>query len=246
MGLLSIRKKREHLVPVEEACERSARVRVAFRNAEGRIVSAYTRVLALEEQQIVLQWPGDEFAPIAGGEALVDVFFHLDKSDYAFSSMAKGRATRWLSRLGTLPVLYVAVPDHIETRQQRARFRVSLHSGDPVHAQVCSFEDQKVLFSPRIVNLSAGGILTVIEDPSVKRISIGAEFWITFTLPDDPKPLGFRARLAHRNELRTRAGGFALGWSFTPDEDPDTNAANTERIEKFVALRQRAQLRRAR
>lgn len=246
MGLLSMLEQSPTFPPLERACERSERVRISYRGPDGRVISGYARVLEIGEEHLLMQWPGVGFGPIAGVAARVECYFEIDGLSYVFDTISRGRVTRQDVRLGALPVMQLDLPERVEQRQQRARYRVSLHKGTPIIAGAHDLETDAPFGEMRLANLSAGGVLTLSDDRAARNIPMGALFWLTFSLPGDPRPFGFVARLVHRNELNNGSGGAALGWAFAPADDAALHAENIRRIERFVAGKQREQLRRAR
>lgn len=246
MGLLTARKPNPVLLQLQGARDRNERIRVCARLDGQRVLNAHTRILELEPDGVLLYWPGEEFTPALQQCVTIECFFNINGTPHTFAAAVRGRRERRFPRLGQVSVLHLGLPARIEARQQRARFRVSLHAGPVLQASIYTVDRARLLYQMRIVNLSGGGALALTEDRTVRQLALGDQVWIAFMLPDDPLEFGFQARLAHRNELNTRNGGFALGWAFVPPADPRLHAETLQRIEKFVAARQRAQLRRAR
>ena len=244
MVALWLTHRKTQLDVLAQACRRRARARVALPGQEADGHWTNTRFLRLENNVLLLEAPISRppFGVING--ATVDVFFAHDDERLAFRTRTAGLTS--LAEPGRKPIdaWKLAVPLTIERRQQRAHYRVSLLDIGPVLARFINLTDPEQTFGGRITNISGGGLRTSVPLSDVGDLKLGDLFWTTFELPDDFDPFEFVVRIRHIQEIDSQQAAL-LGCMFCAGDDPRQYNDQLQRIERFVAQRQRAMLGRA-
>ncbi|MEW6250265.1 MAG: PilZ domain-containing protein [Planctomycetota bacterium] len=244
MAFLSLQRRRTQLELLAEVCARRAPVRITSAPWAAQRGLARTRFAALEPNGILVDWPvaGVGSIPVSG--ATVDLYFEHAGLGLGCRTDTLGRAWSMCERRGQVPVWKLAVPLCIEPTQQRRHYRVDLSDLAPLPARCTSTRDPRLSFVTDIQNLSAGGLLGRASGPAGRAARCGDVLWTEFDLPGEPTPFEFVVRVVHVRPAR-QGTATDLGCMFCPSDDPTRHRRELERIEHFVARRERAQIRRA-
>jgi c-di-GMP-binding flagellar brake protein YcgR len=195
--------------------------------------SVHTRVLAVERDGVLLEWPHAGLGDIPESGAMVAVQFEHLGERLSFRVPALGRTTWQATGRGPVTAWRLALPIRIEPVQQRRHFRVNLTHRTPLVAQCTSVEDPTRGFAIHVRNLSGGGLCATADRAHVDQVRTGATFWTRFTLPDEPAPLEFVVRVAHTHDSPTE-NTLVFGGMFCAGDDPRYHRMQMVRIERFL------------
>jgi len=244
---LSLTRRRTLLELLADACERGAHGRLRVRLPDSSLRTARIRFLALSEDALCFQWPGQQVTAALNRGTPVEVRFTHKGSRYAFQAQVRGRVPRRLPGRGYVSALKVTLPLRLEREEQRAYFRYALpDTAGPVQAVFTDVRRRDICFTVRLTNVSYGGLGAETSDPLARQLSAGDLLWARLQLSEENKHVEFVVRLAHV-QARGEPGHecIRLGCVFCAGDDPAQYEENLRRLERFVIEHRQAVWRRA-
>lgn len=183
----------------------------------------------------------------------VMVHLLLSGKRYAFgSSFTRAHCFVRLNARQKVAGCALAVPAEIREQQRRADFRLSLASFQRIMATVhrgsldgggCAPIDARP-WPAWLVNISSGGVGAVVDSKFTRDWRAGEVFFLTFRLPEVEVEFLMTAQLRYCRRIRdgraTVAGFMFTPWPFAPLKPYQ------QTITRFIATKQRKQLRRGR
>jgi c-di-GMP-binding flagellar brake protein YcgR len=244
MAAPPLTRRKAQLELLAQACQKSHRARVVLAGRASPGPATNTRFLALEPDGVLLQWPADGLNDIPASGATVEVFFEHAGQRYGFRTQTRDRVWRACDREEEGTAWKLALPLRVEYRQQRQHFRVSLADLGPIPADCTSVANEQHSFAGELQSISPGGLRVSAARTDAGALGAGELLWTEFELPGQTGPFEFVVRVAHAT-LNEESNRVVFGCMFCPGEDCTSHHAQLDRIERFVAQRERARLRRA-
>ncbi len=230
---LCLTRRRTQLDLLAGACD--ARQRAQVRHAGTPDQPLETRLLALQPDGLLVEWPVGSVTPAELSGIPVDVHFeHLGQA-YAFRSATRGRVWWHCPRRAQIAAWKLNVPLRIEARRARRNLRLSLH-GLPVEVRFTRVADSRTTFQAQLRWLSGGGLCATAGGPPAGG-RLGELYWARFGLPGEAQRYEFVVRVAH---LRPSPRGTALGCKYCAADEPSLRAHQLERLEQYLTTRRPA------
>jgi c-di-GMP-binding flagellar brake protein YcgR len=239
---------------LEEACARNVSVEVHFEDADGAVTSARARLLGMTDELLYMDRPesGGQKASIRDGEQ-IKVYFLMSGKRYAFrASVAQARCSASLNATQRVTGIALSRPQEVTEEQRRADFRMSLaaypgltamlHRGCAENGGSCKVDAQ--VFLVQLINISAGGLGTMVEAEVAGQWRSGETFFVVFELPETGQETVMLAELRHCRNVPGKRSVIA-GFQFVHWEAAETKLSERH-ITRFIAEEQRRHLRRAR
>lgn len=245
METLSLNLRKTQTELLDAACERRCRARVTLPRENAEALQMNTRFLGLSAAELWLDWPTAGLSVEDAAAPSVEVYFILRSEWFGFRTRGLGTAVRECPRRGRVQAWQLARPLCLERQQQRDNFRVSLADLPPVAAHFTNISAPTNTFVAQLMDLSAGGLGGIASAEAAPRARAGELYWTRFALPEAEPTFEFVVRLMHARPLDER-GALLLGCKFCAGEDPARHRRLLACIDRFVAQRQRARLRRPR
>lgn len=240
----------DHLL--SEGCARNAPIELLYEANDGVIIVARSRLLDLTADHLLADKPNyDETDLVIPPGRPVSVHFTLRGARYQFRSQIEEGSIK--IRLGagcTLPGVALRRPTQITESQRRAHVRVStvgyegmgvcLARSYPQTRDACLLDPAPVV--ARLVNLSVGGLSLLVDKGSMRSVTPGECFFMTFNLPTVEEPFYMYGTVRHVRYVAS-SESQRLAFAFRPWGDQRFKRSR-RRIAHFVADHQRRMLRR--
>jgi c-di-GMP-binding flagellar brake protein YcgR len=243
MSTVSLSSRKDLHAVLARLCDRRQRVRVTPAVSGDRAATIHTRFLSLADNVLLLDWPNGGIRDIPARDGIVDVYFEYQGQRYAFRTRTAGRS--WSGGAGRVrQVAWKLVPPvRVTPRQQRAHFRISVTDLDPIAVTLCPTDQPETSATGQLVDLSASGFRGTAGLDAADVLRKGRTCWAQFSLPGDETPIELIVRIVH-SEPRTANVIVVFGCAVCGGDDPQALRAQQARIQRFVAERERAKLRR--
>lgn len=186
-------------------------------------------------------------------DANISLFFVVGEERFLFESKVLGKATFDLGEGKIVPALEVTYPSVLRNGQRRAYYRVSVPLGKPVSVKCSMIADgadhgeqmpeseescPDTLFEAHVLDVSAGGILILLDDVARNLLSASLKLNLQLSLSRDESPLRLMGRVV-RIEEKTSSKNARAGIEFIDMDEIFEHKIAKNRLLKYVAERQR-------
>ncbi|MBU0717915.1 MAG: PilZ domain-containing protein [Planctomycetes bacterium] len=239
-------------VMLRQACARNVPAELHYETPEGVVVVWRTRLVQVTERHIIAERPSrnDQAAELQEGQPLL-AHFSVGRSRYQFQTDVEvGRISVRLNERHRILGIALRKPRSIKRSQRRAHLRVSLAGTEPVvvhlarpHPSIsdaCAIDGR--VGQGQIVNLSAGGILVLIDNRIMSTAKVGERFYMTFGMPEVEEPFNMLGTVRHLRVVES-SDSLRVAMAFRPWRGIRMDAEQ-RRIQTYVAGRERLFLRR--
>lgn len=228
-------RRRDKLTLLDGAAAARCTVRVASIGRRPPVVTA-TRMLALDGESPVLEWPTPAPPQMLAAGAEVDLFFDYEGESLACRTRSEGPC-RWTHDVGrAVDAWRFARPLRIERRQQRRAPRIAVEPLAPIDVTCEPLEFAAQRLSGRLVNVSAGGLCTQHSTEDLAGLQVGRVFRIRYRIAETGDAHAIVARVVHVRRPESSDSGV-LGWRFCGGDSPELYQAQVQQIEKLVQER---------
>jgi c-di-GMP-binding flagellar brake protein YcgR len=233
-----------------EACQRNQSLDL-IRLLERGPDACRSRFIELGRRHVAVELPSRRGVPIPvrPGEE-VEVYFRLGPHRYYFKAQVESRSVFRSAGGLSLPILMLRRPRHLELRQRRRHHRVSLGPASRLMAQLWPMPKAGAEARPEAIkamevrDLSAGGLSLLFPHGEGCPVEEGETLILLLPLEAGQPPLKVGGAVLRVS--RILEGAIHVAVEFTDlDQSPEGKSAAAA-IERFVADREREELRRAR
>lgn len=240
MPVPSLTQRKTQIDLLQTACTLRRPMRVV---ALGRTLvnaSWQTRLLALQPDALLAEWPAVTGPAIPCG-VRVEAFFDYEDRHYALRSVTAGQV-HWRSpRTHIVSAWRLQLPIRVELRQQRTARRLTLEEFGEISGRFESLTEGGRTFTAQLLNISAGGLGARVTGDEAGRVRIGELHRVTFVLPGATETFGVIARIVHVQPASNETT-VAVGAQFCASDDDTVYRRQLQQFERFAAGRERTLL----